>query len=289
MGFTPETQANKPGNYVDIDSPFLSSTFKIWIVGLIFFMVFMHLFALITFPGKSIISDKFILGLALLLIGYLWTQELRDRYRLQQMNQTLLEAQRKLEEAEIDTITSLILMEEAKDPYVHGHSGRVAKFSVAMGDALNYSQDTKEIIRRAALLHDMGKLIISDDVLLKPEKLNDEEWEVIKQHPQKAVDILEPLRFLHLEKKIILHHHERVDGLGYPKGLKDQEIPLESRIIAIADSFDAMNSARIYREPCTKEFILTELRKVAGTQLDADLITVFLRLLEENPWFWERT
>jgi len=289
MGFVPETQTNKPENYVDIDSPFLSSTFKVWIVGLIFFMVFMHLFALIVLPGVKIISDKFILGLALVLIGYLWTQELRDRYRLQEMNQTLIDAQRKLEEAEIDTITSLILMEEAKDPYVHGHSGRVSKFSVAMAEALNYSQDTKETIRRAALLHDMGKLIISDDVLLKPVKLNDEEWDVIKQHPQKAVDILEPLRFLHLEKKIILHHHERVDGQGYPKGLKEQEIPLESRIIAIADTFDAMNSTRIYREPCSKEYILTELRKVAGTQLDADLITVFLRLLEENPWFWERT
>ncbi len=289
MGVPLKTRKSKPADYLQIDSPFLSSTFKVWIVGLIFFMVFIHLFALIAFPGQTIVSDKFILCVALVLIGYLWTQELRDRYRVQEMNQTLIDAQGKLEEAEVDTITSLILMEEAKDPYVHGHSGRVAKFSVAIAEALNYSQDTKETIRRAALLHDMGKLVISDDILLKPEKLSPEEWEVIRQHPLKAVDILEPLRFLHLEKRIILHHHERIDGQGYPKGLKDQAIPLESRIIAIADTFDAMNSARIYREPCSKEYILTELRKVAGTQLDADLVTVFLRLLEEHPWFWERT
>jgi HD-GYP domain-containing protein (c-di-GMP phosphodiesterase class II) len=272
----------------NINSPYLSQTFKVWTVGIIFFLVFFQLFNFLIFPQHTLISKELILGIVLLLVGYLWTQELRDRYRLQLMNTDLQNAQQKMETAEVDTISSLILMEEAKDPYVHGHSSRVSKFSLALAAELNFSSDTMETIRRASILHDLGKLVISDEILLKPGKLTEEEWVIIRKHPQIAIDILEPLKFLYLEKKIILHHHERIDGTGYPARLKGKDIPLESRIVAVADTFDSMNSNRIYREPCSKNFILEELQRVSGTQLDASLIATFLTLLEQHPEFWER-
>ena len=277
----------RPSSY-NLHNPYLSANFKIWIVGCIFLLVFIRLSSLIFFPDANIISDKIILGIVLALIGYLWGQEVRDRHRLELMNADLIRAQKKLENAEIDTISSLILMEEAKDPYVHGHSSRVMKISLAMGDMLGFHTETKESIRRASILHDLGKIIVKEEILHKPAKLTDEEWTMVRKHPQMAVDILEPLRFLHLEKRIILHHHERIDGKGYPSGLEGDDIPLESRIIAIADTFDAMNSARIYRDPCPKDYILEELNRVAGTQLDAELVKKFLDLLEKNPDFWKR-
>lgn len=272
----------------DFSNPYLSCNFKIWVVGFVFFLVFFHLFNVLVFPNVQLLSREWILGVVLVLIGYLWTQELRDRYRLQVMNRELLTTQNKLEAAEIDAITSLILMEEAKDPYVHGHSSRVAKFSLIIAGALNFSKSTLEIIRRASLLHDLGKLVISDEILFKPGKLTEAEWGIIRRHPQIAIDILDPLKFLFLEKKIILHHHERIDGAGYPSRLKGKDIPLESRIIAVADTFDAMNSNRIYREPCTKDFILEELKRVSGLQLDQSLVNTFLSQLEKHPDFWER-
>lgn len=275
-------------NVQDIHRPFLSQSFKVWLAGLIFILVFFQLFNALAFPQVVILSGEWSLAIVMVLIGYLWTQELRDRYRLQQMNSELITTQEKLEIAEVDTITSLILMEEAKDPYVHGHSSRVAKFSLAIAQSLHFSKDTLEVIRRASQLHDLGKLVISDNVLLKPGKLTPQEWALVRRHPQIAVDILNPLKFLYLEKKIILHHHERIDGTGYPARLKGKDIPLESRIIAVADTFDAMNSNRIYREPCTKDFIVQELNCVAGTQLDSSLVTSFLSVLNAHPDFWLR-
>ncbi|MCK5215702.1 MAG: HD-GYP domain-containing protein [Candidatus Omnitrophica bacterium] len=266
----------------------LSNNFKLWVVGFIFFMIFSHLFIRIAFPKAQIMSNELILSIVLGLILYLWTQELRDRYCIQGMNEEFVLAQKKLQNAEIDMITSLIKMFESKDPYELGHSSRVAFIAVSIARALNLSMDEQEAIRRSGLLHDLGKLIISDSILLKTEALTEEEWAQIKKHPQNTVNILESLKFLHLEKKIILHHHERFDGTGYPQGLQGGNIPLESRIIAVADTFDAMNSTRIHRKSCSKEFILKELQSGRGRQLDPTLVDHFLRMLDQNPDFWER-
>lgn len=274
---------------LNIDNSCLSASFKIWIAGFIFFLVVFHFLTLYIYPRSEIFSKELILGIVLALISYLWSQEVRDRDRLRAMNEDLILAQRKLQDAEIATIASLIRVEEAKDILACGHSQRVAKFAVAMAEAKGFSESTREMIRRAAILHDVGKLAISDSILQKPGKLSDEEWVTIKKHPQLAVEILEPLKFLSLEKKVILHHHERIDGTGYPAGLKGAEIPLESRIIAVADTFDAMNSSRMYREARSKEYILAELKHAAGNQLEASLVELFFRLLEQNPSFWERT
>ena len=112
---------------------------------------------------------------------------------------------------------------------------------------------------------------------------------LIKDHPAKGVEILKPLKFLETEKKIILHHHERIDGKGYPAGLKGQEIPFESRLISVVDIFDAMNSARAYRAPLPQEVILEELKKASGTQLEAALVQSFLSLLANKPRLWSKS
>jgi len=270
------------------ENAYLSNTFKLWILVFIFLMIFLHLYALIVYPTHTLISNEFILSLVLALVGYIWVQEIKDRHRLLQLNEALIEAQVHLERAEIDTIAALILTEEAKDPYVRGHSKRVSEFCLIIGREMGFSEEKQKIIERAGILHDIGKLGIADSILQKPDKLDDEEWEVMKKHPRRAVEILEPLQFLVEEKKIVTHHHERCDGNGYPDGLKGEEIPLEARIMAVADTFDAMNSARAYRQPLSRDAILSELKKVSGTQLDSSVVDVFLKLLEKDPGLWEK-
>ncbi len=267
---------------------FLSNTFKLWIVAIIFLIVFLHLYATMAYPKAVIVSSEIILGTVLALIAYLWVQELRDRYRLQSLNEALIVAQKKLQEAEIDTIAVLILTEEAKDPYVRGHTKRVSQYALAIAKAMGLPEEDQKIIERAGILHDLGKIGIVDNILNKPGKLNDEEWKIMKGHPQRGLEIIEPLKFLPVEKEIVLHHHERYAGGGYPEGIKGEEISMGARIMAVADTFDAMNSARPYRKPISKDTILAELEKVSGTQLDPTVVKVFLELLQKNPRFWER-
>ncbi|MCK4520094.1 MAG: HD-GYP domain-containing protein [Candidatus Omnitrophica bacterium] len=278
------SKQNKEKKY----QPFLSGTFKLWIVAIIFIAIGLHLYAIKAYPQAIIISSEIILGIVLVLVAYLWVQELRDRYRLQALNKALVSAQKQLQQAEIDTITVLILTEEAKDSYVRGHTKRVARYSLAIATAMGFSKEDQDVIERAGILHDLGKIGISDSILKKPGKLNDEEWKIMKSHPQRGLEILKPLKFLPVEKEIILHHHERYAGGGYPDGIKGEAIPIGARIMAVADTFDAMNSARSYRKPLSKEAILSELKKVSGGQLDPSAVSIFLDLLGKNPYFWER-
>jgi putative nucleotidyltransferase with HDIG domain len=267
---------------------YISNTFKLWLVGIIFTLTFTHLYARSYYPDTILANAIILLWIVLFLIGYLWVQELRDRHRLQSINETLLDTQGQLEHAEIDTITTLILTEEAKDPYVRGHSKRVTRCAVEIMQELGLPEKEHKIIERAGILHDLGKIGISDVILHKPDKLTEEEWTLIKKHPQRAVEILEPLRFLSKEKEMICHHHERYDGKGYPDGLKGENIPLGARILAIADTFDAMNSERPYRKPLPEDVILAELKNASGSQLDPCIVAVFLDLLKKKPSLWER-
>ncbi len=266
----------------------ISNTFNLWLVAIIFFLTFFHLYSIYKYPQTSIVSNEILLGVVLTLVGYLWIQELRDRDRLQNINVALLKAQAQLEHAEIDTITTLVLTEEAKDPYVRGHSKRVTKCAVELAEELGLSEQERRTIERAGILHDIGKIGISDLILHKPDKLNSEEWVVIKKHPQRAAEILEPLKFLIQEKEMIRHHHERFDGKGYPEGLKAEEIPLGARILAVTDTFDAMNSARPYRNPLPEDVIISELKNARGSQLDPHIVDTFLNLLNNKPSLWER-
>ena len=266
----------------------ISRNFKISTVILLFLLTAIRLALYFSFPNAEIISDKVFLSIVFSIVSYLWIQEVRDYYYLLALNKSLEEAHEQLKHSEVETIASLIKTEEAKDLSTSGHSERVTKISLAIAEEMNLSGEAKKTIARAAMLHDIGKINISDAILFKKEKLTEAEWEIIKSHPEEAARILEPLKFLSTERDIILDHHERYDGKGYPRGLKDEEIPLESSIIAVADTFDAMNCERPYRSALSKEEIMNELNRASGTQHLPEAIDIFLILLNKKPELWER-
>lgn len=273
----------KPGK----KKSFLQNALKLWVMVLIFSCLFLYLYVIKTSPERDRVPDEIILGAVLVLVAYVWIQEQRDRQRVEALNKALMAAQHQLEREEIDTIKTLILTEEAKDPYMRGHSKRVARYALALAREIGFPKERQKVIERAAILHDLGKLGIMDDILKKYEKLTDKEWKIIKKHPHRAVKILKPLRFLSEEKEIISHHHERHDGEGYPDGLKAEEIPLEARILAIADVFDALNSNRPYRKSLPRDMIISIFKKNSGSQFDPAMVSVFLKLLEKNPRLWK--
>ena len=182
---------------------------------------------------------------------------------------------RDLERFVINMVKSLVFAIEAKDDYTRGHSERVCQYSLLMGERLGFDEERKKILQWSSILHDSGKIGIPESILNKPWRLKDEEYQIIKNHPMKGHTILEPLEQLASSLPGMLHHHERYDGKGYPKGLKGKKIPLEARIIAVAVTFDAITSSRAYRPAKTPEEALKEIEKVAGTQLDPDLVKVF--------------
>jgi len=266
----------------------VSHDFKIAIVVLLFALTLLRLTLLIYFPTTEIISDKIFLFLVLFIVSYLWIQDLIDFHKLLAVNRDLLHAQEQLKQAEIDTIASLVKAVEAKDFYTLGHSERVTDISLAIAEELNLTRDSKMIISRAGILHDIGKIAISEQILNKKETLTDEEWRIIKYHPENAVRILSPLKFLASEREVILSHHERCNGKGYPRGLSGENICLEARIMAVADSFDAMNSERSYREPLNRDAIIEQLIQGRVSQYSQEIVDTFLILLKKNPQLWER-
>jgi diguanylate cyclase (GGDEF)-like protein/putative nucleotidyltransferase with HDIG domain len=169
---------------------------------------------------------------------------------------------------------------EAKDPYTYGHSKKVNIYTMALAEKIGLSSDDVSALSAAALLHDIGKVGIPDKVLNKKGKLNKEDWEAIKAHPKLGANIISNIPKLAPAVNSILYHHERWDGSGYPEGLKGEEIPLEARILAIADSFEAMTSARPYRPALALEEVVTELRQGAGLQFDPKLVEVFIEIVE---------
>lgn len=180
-----------------------------------------------------------------------------------------------LERFVINVVKSLVYAIEAKDIYTRGHSERVNRYSMLMADRLDLDEKQKGVLNWASILHDIGKIGIPEIVLNKPGSLNDEEYEIIKGHPEKGCNILQPLEQLSSSLPAIMHHHERYDGKGYPHGLKGKKIPFLARIIAVADTFDAINSSRAYRPAKPPEETLAIMEQVAGSQLDADLVEVF--------------
>lgn len=171
---------------------------------------------------------------------------------------------------------------EAKDPYTKYHSENVARFARQIARRVGYTDEKLELIQIAGILHDFGKIGIKETVLNKPGMLDKLEYEAIKRHPLIASAILEPIEELHEIIGDIRHHHERWDGGGYPDGLRGEAIPLGARILAIADSYDAMTSERAYHEPLSDEEAITELSACAGSQFDPDLVDLFVRILGES-------
>jgi putative nucleotidyltransferase with HDIG domain len=185
---------------------------------------------------------------------------------------SVVEAEAQTEAAYTGAIRALATALDARDPYTAGHSERVSVVSVAIGRALNLSEDEIEVIRLGALLHDIGKIGVPDEVLRKPGALTSAEFEAIRQHPVLGARILRSVPFLARHIAIVELHHERPDGRGYPKGLRGDDIPLAARIVHVADAYDAITSARAYRAARPAADALRELWRCAGTEFHADIV-----------------
>jgi HD-GYP domain-containing protein (c-di-GMP phosphodiesterase class II) len=193
----------------------------------------------------------------------------------------LIESIGKLEESYFSTIQSMAAAIDANSTYSNGHSARVAGFAVKIGRAMGLCQDELDTLERAALLHDIGSIYIPDHVWRKEGPLTVEEQSLVRQHPVLGAEILDSVTSLKQESQAILHHHERYDGTGYPYGLKGLAIPLESRILAVADAFDAMTSERPYRSVLNMRDALEELYSNAGNQFDPRVVEGFLTVLDD--------
>jgi putative nucleotidyltransferase with HDIG domain len=186
-----------------------------------------------------------------------------------------------LQDAYLATVRSLAAAVDAKDPYTHGHSDRVAEYSAAIAEKLDLSGEQRIALEMAAYLHDIGKIGIRESILLKPGKLTDEEMGQMRHHPLIGANILKPVAFPWPIAPVVRHHHERFDGTGYPAGLKGEEIPLLARILTIADAFEAMTSDRPYRSGRTKEEAIEELHACEGTHFDPRIVAAFVEVLPE--------
>ena len=180
--------------------------------------------------------------------------------------------------------TALVLANaiDAKDKYTHGHSTRVAKYSKEIASLAGKSEQECEEIYYAALVHDVGKIGISDSVINKKGRLTDEEYEEMKKHPVIGKDILSSVNLSPFLVEGAYSHHERYDGKGYPEGKRGEETPELARIIAVADAYDAMTSKRSYRDPLPQEKVRTEIERGVGTQFDPNFARIMLRLIDED-------
>ncbi len=189
---------------------------------------------------------------------------------------------KELDELFLSSIRAIVEAVDAKDTYTRGHSGRVVKYSLIIGEALDFDKERQKRLEVSAILHDVGKIGIPDRILGKPGKLTYEEYNYMKRHPELGSSIIEPIAELKELIPNILHHHERYDGNGYPKGLRGTEIPLFARIICVADSFDAMTTDRPYRKRKSIKIAMRELTDNSGTQFDTELVSVFIKEIQIN-------
>lgn len=186
-------------------------------------------------------------------------------------------------------VKSILQALDCKDHYTHGHSMRVAYYSITLGKEMGLSDDEMYTLEMSALCHDLGKIAVPDAVLLKPSRLTEEEFNIMKTHPTKTAEILKDFKHLEEIAKFAKHHHERYDGRGYPDALKGEDIPLFSRVILIADTFDAMTSTRPYRKGLPYHVAFEELNEFAGSQFDPDLVKHFISAMKKEEAKNEKT
>jgi putative nucleotidyltransferase with HDIG domain len=209
----------------------------------------------------------------LVLIYYLQ----RDGQKLEQANETIQQQNESLRERSRAAMEGLAATVDARDAYTAGHSRRVRNISLAVGAELGLPAEEMEVLGQAALLHDIGKIAIPDAILLKPDRLGPEEWKVMQTHAEEGARIIERLGFVEPVVPVIRHHHERLDGSGYPDGLRGDAIPLLARIVHLADAFDSMVTTRVYRPRRDPAAALAEIRRATGSQFSPDAVVALER------------
>ena len=224
-------------------------------------------------------SDKFDQLLLLIESGIKAIAQMQE---IKEINEKLQSTYEELEKAYLESIETLRYTVEAKDTYTRGHSDRVSAYSYLIGTYLNLSEEDLKKLKLGGLFHDIGKIGVPDSILLKTDKLTDDEYSEIKNHPSIGAHILSNASMFADIIPIVKHHHERFDGKGYPGKLKGEDIPYLARITAVADTFDAMTSKRAYREPLSLDVVKSEFEKNKGTQFDPDIADVFLDILNNH-------
>lgn len=221
-----------------------------------------------------------IAGLVLIWLTWFITRTCMQRTMLKQKLE--LEYAKKQIKMSNETILSIARTVDAKDSNTSQHSYRVSEYSVAIAKRLGFSDEKCENLRKMALLHDIGKIGIPDAILNKPAKLTDEEYKIMKTHVTLGADILKDFTLIDNVNIGALYHHEKYDGTGYCYGLKGEDIPIEARIIGIADAFDAMTANRVYRKQLDIDYVTNELKRCSGTQFDPKLVKIMLSLMDEG-------
>jgi putative nucleotidyltransferase with HDIG domain len=177
----------------------------------------------------------------------------------------------------VNSLKALVISIEARDPYTRFHSERVTAYALQIAEVLKLSDEEKDAIKFGGYLHDIGKIGVKDGILLKPGPLNEAEMADIRLHPIIGDNILKPLKFFVKEREIIRYHHERYNGLGYPEGLAGDQIPILARVLAMADSYDAMTSIRPYRKAMTHDEAVEEIKRCANGHFDEKIVRAFLQ------------
>lgn len=209
-------------------------------------------------------------------------QEVRNKTQeLEETNRLLLTYSHSLENATVQLMSSLQNAMEEKDYYTAGHTMRVTEYALMLGLAMDLSEKELVVLRRASQFHDIGKLVIDLSCIQKPGKLSDDEWVLIRKHPVVGANIIQPLGFMEREQFIIRHHHERMDGKGYPDGLKGEDLDQLTKILIVVDSYDAMTSRRNYRRNMSMDEAINELQQHSGTQFDGDTVKIFSHAVQD--------
>ncbi|MFA7348600.1 MAG: HD domain-containing phosphohydrolase [Desulfurivibrionaceae bacterium] len=202
------------------------------------------------------------------------TRELADKNRL------LEEYSHNLEVSALNTMLTLQTALEEKDMYTAGHTNRVTFHAMNIARAMRLGEEDLTVLERACKVHDIGKLVVDVNYIRKPGPLSDEEWILMKKHPEVGANIIKPLAFMQQEMFLVRHHHERMDGKGYPDGLGGDELNLLTKIITVADSYDAMTSKRSYRQNLELKDAIAELHRCSGSQFAPEVVQVFVEVLE---------
>jgi len=242
--------------------------FKVGVVGL-------------AFLGIVILSMQY-------LIGALLTSQ-RRAGDLQERTFQLEDKTKQLASFQVGLLGALVRALDLRDQMTARHSAAVARYSRLIAIELGLSQEQADLAHAAGLLHDIGKFVLPDRILKADERLSEKDWELIKSHPQQGANVISTVDGYGPVSEIVLSHHERVDGSGYPRGLSGDEIPLLARVISVADTYDVLVSRDTYQTPLSHDKAVQELRAVAGVQLDPEVVDAFIRLLDKNKINFEHS